>query len=198
MSMTKKTIFEKLKGFALATAPASLLLATTSSFAGPGKPGDNDLAPGGNIVEVAIAANGALGVFDTVLAAAQCDYFEGAVVDILTGEDKVTLFAPTDSAFAALHLDETNVCSTFEGNPTALLTILAYHVTEGRRFSNSVFNGQGNTKQIEMLLGTGYISTLDGEIYGTSNTQAIGIVGDFFDINASNGVIHVIDSVLLP
>ena len=198
MSKTKKSVFESLKGYVLAAMSASLLLTTAHSFAGPGKPGENELAPGGNIVEVAIAANDALGVFNTVLTAAQCDYFEGAVVDILTGEDKVTLFAPTDSAFAALDLDASNVCSTFEGNPNALLTILAYHVTEGRRFSNSVFNGQGNTKQIEMLLGSGYISTVDGMIYGTSNTDAIGIVGDFFDINATNGVIHVIDTVLLP
>ena len=67
----------------------------------PGKPGMN------NIVEIAVAVNGQLGVFDTVLAAATCDYFEGAVVGILAGSDKVTLFAPVDSAFADLGLDET-------------------------------------------------------------------------------------------
>jgi len=110
----------------------------------------------------------------------------------------VTLFAPVGSAFADLGLDETNVCDAFAGNPNALLTILAYHVTDGRRFSNSVFNRNGNSKEIEMLLGTGYITTEGGMIYGTNNTEPTGIVGDFFDINASNGVIHVINSVLLP
>jgi uncharacterized surface protein with fasciclin (FAS1) repeats len=139
-----------------------------------------------------------LGVFNTLLAAATCDYFDGAVVDILTGKSKVTLFAPVDSAFADLGLDETTVCDAFSENPSALLGILAYHVTDGRRFSNSVFNRNGNEKDIEMLLGTGYISTEGGMIYGAGNAAPIDIVGDFFDINASNGVIHVIDTVLLP
>ena len=183
------------------TFAAVSLLFAGSSIAGPGKPGENDLKPGGNIVEVAMEANNVLGVFDTVLAAAQCGYFEGAVVDILSGDDKVTLFAPVDTAFAELELDETNVCAAFESDPDALLTILAYHVTDGRRFSNSVFNRNGNEKEVEMLLGTGYIETEDGLIYD-ANGRDVGIAesgGDpVFDINASNGVIHVIDRVLLP
>ena len=192
------SIVKRFKGYALAVVTASFILTPVFASAGPGKPGKNPIAPGGNVVEVAIAANKLLGVFDTVLAAAQCEYFDGAVVDILTGEEKVTLFAPTDGAFEKLGLDETNVCSTFEDNPDALLEILAYHVTDGRRFSNSVFNPRGNEKPVEMLFGTGYIWTEDGQIFGASNDEPIGIVGEFFDINASNGVIHVIDGVLLP
>jgi uncharacterized surface protein with fasciclin (FAS1) repeats len=196
--MEMNNVLSIVKATALGTITAASLLLATTATAGPGKPGENPLAPGGNIVEVALAANGAFGVFDTVLAAAQCDYFGGAVVDILTGEDKVTLFAPVDSAFAELGLDETNVCAAFEGDPATLLTILAYHVTDGRRFSNSVFNRNGNEKEVEMLLGTGYIMTKDGAIYDASSDDAVGIVADFFDINASNGVIHVIDKVLMP
>ena len=189
--------FTKLKSTTIAIIAASSLL-----LAGPAMAAPKDKTPGRpgmlNIVQIASAVNAHLGIFDTVLAAATCDYFEGAVVDILTGKSKVTLFAPVDSAFADLGLDETNVCDTYAGNPEDLLTILAYHVTDGRRFSNSVFNRNGNSKDIEMLLGTGYITTEDGMIYGMSNVEPIGIVGDFFDINASNGVIHVINTVLLP
>ena len=189
--------FTKLKSITIAIIASSTLL-----LAGPAMAAPKDKVPGkpgmDNIVEIASAVNENLGVFDTVLAAATCDYFKGAVVDILTGTDKVTLFAPVDSAFADLGLDETHVCDEFSESPEALLTILAYHVTDGRRFSNSVFNRNGNGKEIEMLLGTGYITTEGGMIYGMSNEDPIGIVGDFFDINASNGVIHVINTVLLP
>jgi len=206
-SATKPTHF-------LATAAASIsLFASAAAVAGPGKPGINELAPGGNIVEVASAANAALGVFDTVLAAATCDFFDGAVVDILTGEDKVTLFAPTDDAFAALELDEGNVCNTFrgvddtqlDGPELVLLEILAYHVTDGRRFSNSVFNAR-NSKSIEMLTGAYVVSFIDADEGPTLHDavgQMIGIVTEAggaktFDINALNGVIHTVDTVLLP
>jgi uncharacterized surface protein with fasciclin (FAS1) repeats len=195
----------------LAAAAASLaLMSSAAAVAGPGKPGNNELAPGGNIVEVATAANDALGIFNTVLAAATCDYFEGAVVDILTGEDKVTLFAPTDAAFDVLELDESNICDAFNTGeidaptPDDLLTILAYHVTDGRRFSNSVFN-RNNAKEIEMLAGGSIftapdLSISDNQVRGDGPDQLppIGLVMPYININASNGVIHVIDAVLLP
>ena len=189
------------KSMFVSSIAAAALLFAGSSVAGPGKPGENAILAGGNIVEVAIEANEATGQFNTVLAAATCDYFEGAVVDILAGSDKVTLFAPTDDAFDALELNAGNVCEAFEAAPNELLTILAYHVTEGRRFSNSVFNGQGNAKEVEMLLDTGYIVTADGMIYdGAGQEIGIALIDDapVFDINASNGVIHVIDTVMLP
>ena len=75
----------RITNHALGIVAASALFTANLAVAGPGKPGDNDIDPGGNIVEVASAANDLLGVFNTVLAAAQCDYFNGAVVDILTG-----------------------------------------------------------------------------------------------------------------
>jgi uncharacterized surface protein with fasciclin (FAS1) repeats len=188
--MIKKTI-----------AAAAAIGVALTAFAGiadarPGKPGDNALAPGGNIVEVAVAANDALGVFNTVLTAATCDYFDGAVVAILAGDSKVTLFAPTDAAFAALGLNAANVCSTFADTPEALLNILAYHVTDGRRFSNSVFGLRA--KRITMLNGGTVVANPDLTLTGAGNEDPVGIVAPFFDINARNGVIHVIDTVLLP
>ena len=62
----------------------------------PGKPG------AANLVEVAASVNEDSGEFSYLLAAATCDYFDGAIVNLLTGSGKVTLFAPTDDAFRAL------------------------------------------------------------------------------------------------
>ena len=186
-------------------AVASLSLALSgAALAGPGKPGVNDLAPGGNIVEVADAANNALDVFNIVLAAASCDFFEGAVLDLLSGEDKVTLFAPIDQAFIdlGLGLSAENICEAFDGSadayadPADLLAILAYHVTDGRRFSNSVFN-RNSSKSIEMLMG-GYVFTSPDLTLSDNQGQTIELVMPYININASNGVIHVIDTVLLP
>lgn len=176
---------------AVAAAIAGLTLAVAPTVdARPGKPG------GANIVDTAIAANAELGVFDTVLTAATCDYFGGAIVAALSGSNRVTLFAPTDDAFAKLGLDASNVCGAFESDPGALANILTYHVTDGRRFSNSVFN-RNNSKSISMLNGGTVVSNPDLTLTAEAN-DGIGIVAPFFDINASNGVIHVIDTVLLP
>ena len=168
----------------------------------PGKPGDQ------NIVEIAFAVNdGGAGEFNYLLAAATCDYFDGAVVELLSGSDKYTLFAPTDAAFEALQRAlgvaepaPEITCAAFEANPDALFDVLAYHVTEGRRFSNSVFN-RNAVKSVEMLNGQ-YVITNPNLTLDDIAGQDIGIVvtedGPLANINASNGVIHVIDTVLLP
>jgi uncharacterized surface protein with fasciclin (FAS1) repeats len=165
---------------AAAAAITGLTLAVAPTVdARPGKPGD------ANIVEIAVAN----GSFTTLIAAASCT---PGIVDALTGDDKLTVFAPTDGAFAGLGLNAGNVCDVFD---TATLgEILTYHVTDGRRFSNSVFN-RNNSKSISMLNGGTVVSnpglTLTDQLDRTINIVAA-------NINASNGVIHVIDNVLLP
>ena len=156
----------------------------------PGKPG------AANIVETAIAANQQTGAFDTLLTAATCEFFDGAIVNLLSGRDRYTLFAPTDDAFAKLGLAPDNVCSAFEAQPEALFNILAYHVTDGRRYANSVFNKR-SVKMVEMLNGQ-YIVTNPNLTINDGAGQTITPVLQFVNINASNGVIHVVDTVLLP
>jgi uncharacterized surface protein with fasciclin (FAS1) repeats len=159
----------------------------------PGKPG------AANIVETAIAANATpptVGAFDTLIAAASCEYFDEAVLNLLSGSDRYTLFAPTDDAFAKLNLTADDVCRKYEATPDALFNILAYHVTEGRRFSNSVFNKR-STKMVEMLNGQ-YIVTLGGKDPTITDNKGQTVRPIAANINASNGVIHVIDTVLLP
>lgn len=168
----------------------------------PGKPGP------ANIVEIALAVNaGELEEFDYLLGAVDCLTDEDGnnpVVDLLTGSDKYTLFAPVDSAFEALQgalgiatpsPELTCAVDDIFGDGT-LFAVLAYHVTEGRRFSNSVFNGR-NSKDIEMLTGD-FITTNPDLTITDGVPQEIGLVPPLFNINASNGVIHVIDTVMLP
>jgi uncharacterized surface protein with fasciclin (FAS1) repeats len=188
----------------------SLALFSANSFAGPGKPGKGNAVPDlddKNIVEVAVEANALLGEFDYLLGAVGCfTAVDGSnpIIDLLTGDDKLTLFAPTDAAFEALQgalgIDVpepglTCAVDSIFGEGT-LFTILAYHVSDGRRFSNSVFN-KNNTKEIEMLAG-GYINTTPSLTIIDGVPQVVNPVGGLIDINATNGVIHVIDTVMLP
>lgn len=189
----------RFKALAL-VASAGLAVATAAQARGPqgpvpGKPGDQ------NIVEIASAVNLASGEFTYLLTAATCDYFEGAVVELLTGSANYTLFAPTDEAFIKL---QTEVLGLAEPDPLATCTldpgfvfdVLAYHVAEGRRFSNSVFN-RNAVKSVGMLNGQ-YILTHPDLTINDINGQEIGVVPTQVNINASNGVIHVVDTVLLP
>ncbi len=77
-----------------------------------------------------------------------------------------------------------------------MFNILAYHVTEGRRFSNSVFNKR-STKMIEMLNGQ-YIVTNPNLTINDNAGKTIKAVLPLVNLNASNGVIHVVDGVLEP
>jgi len=179
----------------------------------PGKPGTQ------NIVQLATFVNANSGEFSYLLAAATCDFFEGAVVALLTGTDKYTLFAPTDAAFMAVLKqnpadmeDPSAICTAYDGSddaagtPQDLFAILAYHVTDGRRFSNSVFNRNGS-KMVEMLAG-GYIVTNNNQTIEDNQGQTVKVVPTLtlndgatigaINVNASNGVIHTIDTVLLP
>lgn len=158
----------------------------------PGKPGDS------NIVEIALAANASSGEFDYLLAAATCPYFDGAVAKLLTGSSRLTVFAPTDAAFEslqrALGVETPAPEVTCTLPKETVLDILTYHVTDGRRFSNSVFNKK-SVKMVEMLNGQ-YIVTNPKFTINDVAGQTVKAVAA--DINASNGVIHVIDTVLLP
>lgn len=196
MQKTATSTRNLLKGAVLSI---SFFMSAAAVAAPWGKPGQNTILEDGNIVEIAAAA----GSFTTLLAAAQCDYFGNTLVDLLTGDDKVTLFAPTDTAFGGL--TAANICETFsgsvedelDGGELVLLGILAYHVTDGRRFSNSLFNAN-RPKMVEML-STGVITTYyDGDVPTIIDGSDEEAVVETPNINASNGVIHVINAVLMP
>jgi len=146
------------------------------------------------------------GEFDILQAAV----IKAGLVDALNGTDKYTVFAPTDAAFVSTFsgllgtsLTEQQVIDfinaggvdTVFGNG-ALAGILLYHVEPGRHFSNSVLpKNSGQVKTIDTLNGSTFTVSSSGVI-STSSGGSASIVAA--NIPATNGVIHVIDAVLLP
>lgn len=140
------------------------------------------------IVDVALAENARSGEFSILIAALQAA--DPAVLSTLSGKGQFTVFAPTDAAFVSL-LDELGVTADELLSDRALVTqVLLYHVARGNRPSAAVLNSERiRTLQKGILFQSGGILT---DARGrTANIIAV-------DIKASNGVIHVIDRVVLP
>jgi uncharacterized surface protein with fasciclin (FAS1) repeats len=141
---------------------------------------DESEAPGSNIVETAISA----GSFNTLVAAVQA----ADLVDTLTSAGPFTVFAPTDAAFAALPAGTVESLLLPE-NKDQLVAILTYHVVSGRVTSEQVTSlSKATTVQGSDL----DISVSNGSVQINSATVVAA------DVEASNGVIHVIDAILLP
>lgn len=131
-----------------------------------------------------VATAAAAGSFETLLAAAQA----AGLVDALKGDGPLTVFAPTDEAFAAL--PEGTVENLLKPeNKDALAGILLYHVVGGKIMSGDI----GSAASPATLQG----ATIDVKANGGKVTvNGANVVKA--DIEASNGVIHVIDAVILP
>lgn len=146
-------------------------------------PDDTVAEPTMDIVETAAGA----GDFATLVAAVEA----AGLVETLQGEGPYTVFAPTDDAFAAALEDLGLTAEELLADTETLTAILTYHVVEGEVPAADVV-------------------TLDGEEVPTVNgaTILVGVDGDAVTVNeipvtatdifATNGVIHVIDGVLLP
>ena len=117
----------------------------------------------------------------------------GLVNLFLNGKDQYTVFAPTDAAFNNLY-SALNITSIRDLPAPLVLSVLQYHVTEGRRASNSVVPKNG-TRSITTLLADATFS-----VWPNLQIEAIGNTANIVaaDISASNGIIHVIDNVILP
>jgi uncharacterized surface protein with fasciclin (FAS1) repeats len=114
---------------------------------------------------------------------------------VFTGGEQYTVFAPVDDAFYALY-ELLGVDSIRDLDAALVTDVLLYHVTEGRRASNSVVPPRRD-REIQTLLGVSFQVTPDAEIYAIGNTAGF-ISPDLLNVSASNGIIHVIDTVLLP
>jgi len=148
-----------------------------------------DEEPQRNLVQLAYAVNqegSFAGQFDTLFDAIMAA--DPLVLETLSSSDEdYTVFAPTDDAFSALGIDETNVNTM----PVEDLTqILLYHVAQGQLLAEDVLMAD----QIETLQG-GSISQEDGTLTD-SQGRVVSIIAT--DLLATNGVIHAIDGVLLP
>lgn len=133
-----------------------------------------------NIVETAAATEG----FSTLVAAVEA----AGLVETLSGEGPFTVFAPTDDAFAAL--PEGTVATLLEDPSGDLTQILTYHVVAAEAMAADVTDGL----ELETVQGSPVTFTVadDGSVMINEATIVT------TDIVASNGVIHVIDAVLMP
>ena len=158
--------------FALKATIAAAALATVSACASTG---------GNDIVDVA-AANGD---FTTLVAAVQAAGLE----ETLRGDGPFTVFAPTDAAFAALPAGTVESLLLPE-NKDALVSILTYHVL------------LGSVKAADVLGAKTDVATVNGKNLTVDGTRGGVLVNnarvEIANVSASNGVIHVIDKVLLP
>jgi uncharacterized surface protein with fasciclin (FAS1) repeats len=132
---------------------------------------------GKDTVDTAVAA----GSFSTLLTAVQ----KAALVETLKGEGLFTLFAPNDAAFAKILSDQLNALLA---DPKKLTSVLMYHVVPGKAMAADVA-GLTSVKSVQDQ--ELHIDTSDG--VKADDAKVIKT-----DIAASNGVIHVIDTVLTP
>ncbi len=124
--------------------------------------------------------------FETLVAAVKA----AGLVDTLKGAGPFTVFAPTDDAFAKL--PEGTVANLLKPeNKAKLVAILTYHVVPGKVMAADAVKLGG--KSATSVQGGGIpISVKDGSVY-VGNAKVVAT-----DIEASNGVIHVIDTVIMP
>ena len=160
-----------MKRFALA---AVLLVVSMSLVASAGSMGKKD------IVDTAVAA----GDFKTLATALQA----AGLVDTLKGKGPFTVFAPTDEAFAKLPAGTVEDLLKPE-NHEKLVSILTYHVVPGKVMAKDVVKLHEaktvNGKDVKIMAEGGKVMVDNANVVKT-------------DIACSNGVIHVIDSVILP
>ena len=143
---------------------------------------------GPTIIDVAKAVNAETGEFSILIAAINAA--DPAVAKTLSGNGQFTVFAPTDAAFLAL-LDELNLSAEdVLGNQALVTQVLLYHVARGNRDSADILS----SSRIRTLQ-RGFLSQ-SGGVLTDANGRTANIV--LPDVKASNGVIHVIDRVVLP
>ncbi|MDF1569726.1 MAG: fasciclin domain-containing protein [Spirochaetaceae bacterium] len=142
---------------------------------------EEDMASSPSIAEIAVDD----GRF-TTLVAALVDAAD--LVETLSNDGEFTVFAPTDDAFAKL--PEGTIDALLNDIP-ALTDILHYHVVSGEVYAETVLTLNG--KSVETLSGDSVVVKIDmGNVY-INDAQVV-----MTDIAASNGVIHVVDTVILP
>ena len=170
----KRTVIVSMAALAIVVSACSSAASPTPSPATP--------SPSPALGDI-VATAGSAGSFKTLLAAATA----AGLVETLQGPGPFTVFAPTDEAFAALP------AGTLDGllkDPEALKKILLYHVVSGAVTADKVV---GLTSADSVEGAPIAIAVKDGKVYLNDTAQVVKT-----DILASNGVIHVIDQVILP
>jgi len=153
-------------------ALACVALVASASFAG-----DYTTSKPKDIVDTAVAA----GSFETLVTAVKA----AGLVDVLKGDGPFTVFAPTDEAFAKL---PAGTVESLLADKDALVKVLTYHVVPGKVMAADVVK----------LTSATTVQGQDVRIDTTSGVKVNDASVVKADVVASNGVIHVIDTVILP
>ena len=153
------------------------------------------LPPTGTIVETAVELAKS-GEFTSLVAALTRTANEGTpaqnLITVLSGTGPFTVFAPTNAAFKAL-LDSNEAWNTLNDIPLAtLVAVLTYHVVPAKAYDKDIAGALNASNQLPTA--NGKAITIDLSTLKINNSATIIAV----NTNASNGVIHVIDKVLLP
>ena len=175
----KRTILLSLAAVAIAVSACSAAATPAPATPAPATPAPSMAPAMKDIVDTAAGA----GTFTTLLKAATA----AGLVDTLKGAGPFTVFAPTDATFAKLP------AGTLDGllkDPAALKKILLYHVVSGKVMADKVV---GMTSADSVAGPAIKISVKDGTVYLNDTAKVVTP-----DIETSNGVIHVIDQVILP
>lgn len=160
-------------------APATTEAATETTMA----PETTEAMTEMDIVDTAVSA----GDFTTLAAALEA----ADLVETLKGEGPFTVFAPTDAAFEAALADLGLTADELLADTETLTSILTYHVVPGEVPAADVVTLDG--QDVETVNGATVAISIDGETVMVNDATVAQA-----DVFASNGVIHVIDSVLLP
>ena len=161
-----------------AASEAAAVEADADDMAEDAEMADEAPASAGTIVDIAAGTDG----FATLVAAADA----AGLIETLSGEGPFTVFAPTDDAFATLPEGLVDALLLPE-NKDVLTKILTYHVVPGTVMAADIVDGDVATVEGQTVT----LSTMDGvKVNDATVIQA--------DIVADNGVVHVIDAVIVP
>jgi uncharacterized surface protein with fasciclin (FAS1) repeats len=162
----------------IATSLSTIMMAAALSVPGPVSQPEIADEPTMNIVELAASA----GSFNTLVAAVKA----AGLVETLSGEGPFTVFAPTDEAFALIPQADLDALLA---DKEALTAVLTYHVVPGKVFAKDVVDLSSaktvNGQSVQIKTWEGQVKIDEATVVST-------------DIEATNGIIHVIDRVILP
>jgi uncharacterized surface protein with fasciclin (FAS1) repeats len=168
------------------TPTASSQMSTATPETSSAAPSESAMSDTKDIVDTAVAA----GSFTTLAAALQA----AGLVETLKGEGPFTVFAPTDDAFAKL---PAGTVDTLLQDPKGDLTsILTYHVVPGKVMAADVLTMNG--QKVKTVQGAELTIKVEGEKVMLVDATGASVTVTTPDVAASNGVIHVIDGVLMP
>lgn len=179
--MNSKRLLTAAAAIALLAGAAHAQTTATEATAAPAPSAQAPVVAKGDLIDTAQAS----GQFTTFLKAVSAVN----LTSVLKTNQNLTLFAPTDAAFAALPAGELDKLLLPENGPM-LQKVLTYHLINARVDSSKINGAKGEVKSVEgsplLLDGSGATPMVDG----ATITQA--------DVMATNGVLHVVDKVLLP